>query len=71
MEHSKKHRIKVAVLTVSTSCFEKELQDKSGEVLAGICRKNGFLILSKDIVSDDKRAIGAKLAHWFVARSRA
>ncbi len=64
MEYSKKHRIKAAILTVSTSCFKKRRKDESGEVLAGICRKNGFLILSKDIVSDDKRAIGAKLRFY-------
>lgn len=64
MGYSKEHKIKTAILTVSTSCFKKQRKDESGKVLAELCAKNSFRILSRDIVSDDKRAIGAKLRFY-------
>jgi molybdenum cofactor synthesis domain-containing protein len=58
---TKENKIKVAILTVSTSCFRKEREDKSGKVLEEICKDFGFKILKKEIVPDDKNLIRNKL----------
>jgi len=52
-----KKKIKVAVLTVSTSCFKGERKDESGEVLVELCKKAGFVAVKKDIVLDKKSEI--------------
>ncbi|MCD6423832.1 MAG: MogA/MoaB family molybdenum cofactor biosynthesis protein [Elusimicrobia bacterium] len=52
-----KGKIKVAILTVSTSCFKGERKDRSGEVLMRQCKKAGFVVAKKDIVSDRKSEI--------------
>ena len=59
---TKENRIKVAILTISSTRSKKE--DKSGKVLEEICKDFGFKMLKKEIVSDDKNLIQNKLKSY-------
>lgn len=54
-------KLKVALLTVSTSCSRGEREDKSGEVLLKLCSEAGFSVIRKEIVPDDRGLIEEKL----------
>lgn len=57
-------QIKVAILTVSTSCAKGKREDASGKKLKQICRRSGFRVAAENIVCDDKVQIKKLLKHY-------
>lgn len=55
------HRVKTAVITISTSVAAGSTEDLSGEALADLAREAGAEIVATEVVSDDAEAIAAAL----------
>src|SRR5438309_10050549 len=53
--------MRVAVLTLSDSVSRGERQDKSGPAVAERCRALGWLVLSCEVISDDRQALENRL----------
>ena len=56
--------LNVGVLTISDKGSRGERRDESGETAAGILEGEGFIILKRKIVPDDRRKIAETLMHW-------
>jgi len=57
--------IKVAVITISTSCSKKERQDLSGEKIKEILEKESlYKVEYKEIIPDDKELIQNRLIYY-------
>lgn len=64
MKKIQKKGITVALLTISTGCYKKERIDTSGDELENLCKKQGYRIIARDIVTDNKRMIKKKLKYF-------
>ena len=56
--------IKAGVLTISDKGFEGKREDESGEVVVRMLKDQGFSVLKKKIVPDDRRQISDTLMTW-------
>jgi molybdopterin adenylyltransferase len=56
--------IRVAVLTVSDSCFAERRRDESGPVLCRLLKARGAEVAATDIVGDQEAAIAGKLRFY-------
>jgi molybdenum cofactor synthesis domain-containing protein len=56
--------MKAAILTVSDSCFKGTRVDESGEYLKKVLMENGWEVLFKEIIPDEKALIKKKLEEW-------
>jgi len=57
-------RVRVAVLTVSTSASQGRREDRSGSALAQALAATGAEVVSRAVVADDQAAIEAVLRRW-------
>jgi len=57
-------KIKVGILTISTSCYYKGVEDRSGKEIEDICKDIGLEVLVRDLVPDNKRMIKKKLKYF-------
>ncbi len=55
---------KAAILVISDKASVGQREDKSGEVIAEILEQNGFDVIKKKIVPDEKDQIVAVLKEW-------
>ena len=55
---------KAAILVISDKASAGQREDKSGEVIAEILEQNGFDVIKKKIVPDEKDQIVAVLKEW-------
>ncbi len=55
---------KAAILVISDKASLGQREDKSGEVIAEILEQNGFDVIEKKIVPDEKDQIVAVLKEW-------
>lgn len=53
--------IKAVVLVISDSCANGRRQDESGEILSGLLKEKGAILLKKEIIPDDGALIKDKL----------
>ena len=58
------NKLTASVLTISDKASRGERKDKSGDAAASILEGEGFLILSKKIVPDDRQKIVDTLVEW-------
>jgi molybdenum cofactor synthesis domain-containing protein len=56
--------VKTAILTISTSVAAGRNEDTSGELLAELAREAGAQVVSREVVSDDRKAIEAELRRY-------
>ena len=56
--------IKAGVLTVSDKGSQGRRKDESGEIIVGILEEQGFKVLKKEIVPDERQQIAEKLLRW-------
>ena len=56
--------IKAGVLTISDKGFEGKREDESGEIVVKMLEEQGFSVLKKKIVPDDRRQITDTLVTW-------
>ncbi len=61
MASGKENNLKIAILTVSTSCYYGNRRDASGDILEEICKQNNFIIAIRDLVPDNKKIISKRL----------
>lgn len=54
-------KLRVAILTISDSSFQKTREDKSGPLIRSIMEENGYLVTSVDVVPDEEKMIMASL----------
>lgn len=64
MKMIQKNGIKVYLLTISTGCYKNRRVDTSGDLMEKFCKKQGYRIIARDIVSDDKKMIKKKLRYF-------
>jgi molybdenum cofactor synthesis domain-containing protein len=57
-------KIKAGVLTISDKGSKGERKDESGELIVRMLEEQGFSILNKKIVPDDRRQITDMLVTW-------
>ena len=57
-------QIKAGVLTISDKGSQGKRRDESGEVAANILQAQGFSVLEKKIIPDDRRQIADTLVEW-------
>jgi len=55
---------RAAVLVVSDKAYRGEREDKGGEVVIQILKENGFEVIEKRIVPDEKDQIISSLREW-------
>lgn len=60
-------KISISILTISTSCYYKGKSDVSGDLIESIARKEGWVILDRKLVPDNKRMI-VKILKYFADR---
>lgn len=58
------NEFRAGVLTISDKGYRGNREDKSGEVVSGILEEQGFSIVRKDIVPDDRLRIADTLIAW-------
>ena len=56
--------IKAGVLTVSDKGSKGRRKDESGEIIVRILEEQGFKVLKKEIVPDERQQIAEKLLRW-------
>ncbi|MBW1702929.1 MAG: MogA/MoaB family molybdenum cofactor biosynthesis protein [Deltaproteobacteria bacterium] len=56
--------IKAGVLTVSDKGSQGQRKDESGEIIVRILEEQGFKVLIKEIVPDERQQIAEKLLRW-------
>ncbi len=56
--------IKAGVLTVSDKGSQGRRKDESGEIIVRILEEQGFKVLIKEIVPDERQQIAEKLLRW-------
>ncbi|MBW2035435.1 MAG: MogA/MoaB family molybdenum cofactor biosynthesis protein [Deltaproteobacteria bacterium] len=56
--------IKAGVLTVSDKGSKGRRKDESGEIIVRILEEQGFKVLIKEIVPDERQQIAEKLLRW-------
>jgi molybdenum cofactor synthesis domain-containing protein len=56
--------IKAGVLTVSDKGSQGRRKDESGEIIVRILEEQGFKVLKKEIVPDERQQIAEKLLRW-------
>ena len=56
--------IKAGVLTVSDKGSQGQRKDESGEIIVRILEEQGFKVLKKEIVPDERQQIAEKLLRW-------
>jgi molybdenum cofactor synthesis domain-containing protein len=56
--------IKAGVLTISDKGFEGKREDESGEIVVKMLEEQGFSVLKKEIVPDDRMQIIDTLVTW-------
>ena len=57
-------RIKAGVLTISDKASKGLRTDESGKIVLRMLEKQGFSILKKEIVPDDRQMIAGTLIKW-------
>ena len=54
----------LGILTISTSGFQGEREDTSGQAIKEVLEPQGYQVVRYEIVSDDEDVIAGRLAEW-------
>ena len=54
----------LGILTISTSGFQGEREDTSGQAIKEVLEPQGYQVVRYEIVSDDEDVIASRLAEW-------
>ena len=55
---------RLAILTISTSGYQGQREDTSGEAIKEVLEPLGYQVVHYEIVSDDQNMIAGRLADW-------